>query len=106
MILSTINFTKPIDFGSVLWYNSYVSEKVIGYLISHNSRYVVFGLDVFASGFFLLYDKPHMLHPALVFRACRNDINTSSIDAGVTKYIRELGYILFQTIKRTGKQMA
>ena len=68
----------------VLWYNFYVSEKIIGYLISHNSRYVVFGLGVFASGFFLLYDEPHMLHFALVVRAGRDDINASRIDTCVS----------------------
>ena len=47
-----------------------------------------------------------MLHLALVFRACCYDINASRIDTCVSEYICELGNILFNAVKGTGKQMA
>ena len=46
-----------------------------------------------------------MLQLALVLFTGRNDIYTGRVDAGMSENIGELGYILFDAVKRAGKQV-
>ena len=73
--------------------------------LSHNTRYVAFGRGVRTPGFFILYDQSHMLQLALVLFTGRNDIYTGRVDAGMSENIGELGYILFDAVKRAGKKV-
>ena len=65
-------------------------------LVSANSR----------RAFLFLYNQVHMLHFALMLRTRCNNINTGGIDTGMPEYICELGNILLNSVKSTGKQMA
>ena len=47
----------------------------------------------------------HILHAAAVLRAGGYDINAGRIDAAVTEDVRQLGNVLFDSVKYTGKQV-
>ena len=52
-----------------------------------------------------LYDQAHRFHSPAVFGAGGDDINSGGVNAGMSENIRQLGNILFDSVKYPGEQM-
>ena len=57
-------------------------------------------------GLFSLYNQAHIFHFALMLGGGSNDIDACGVDARMTENVSELGNILFNTVKGTGKQVS
>ena len=55
---------------------------------------------------YLLNDKSQTFYFSPVFRAGCHNIDSGGVDAAVAQNIRQLGNVLFNTIKGSGKQLA